>query len=74
MGGAEKFHNVIKILTESFQVDDEAINELREILERQQQQIVTKQQAEEVGRGLITIFETLANGKEIIIKGNSNDK
>jgi uncharacterized tellurite resistance protein B-like protein len=72
MSGAEKFHNVIKILTESFQVDDEAIDELREILERQQKQIVTKKQAEEVGRGLITIVETLANGRRIIVKENKN--
>lgn len=72
MSGTEKFHNVIKILTESFQVDDEAIDELREILERQQKQIVTKKQAEEVGLGLITIVETLANGRTIIVKGDKN--
>lgn len=72
MSGAEKFHNIIKILTESFQVDDEAIDELREILERQHKQVVTKEQAEEVGRGLITIVETLANGRDIVVKRSSN--
>jgi len=68
MSGLDKFHNVIKILTESFRVDDEAIEELRIILEKQHKRTITTEQAEEVGRDLITVVETLANGRMITTK------
>ena len=65
MSGAKTFHNVIAILTKQFKVDTEAIEELRIILEKQEQRTVTTKEAEEVGRGLVTIIETLANGRTI---------
>jgi hypothetical protein len=65
MSGIEKFHNITAILTRSFKVDDKAIEELRVILEKQNRQPVTHDQAEEVGRKLITVIETLANGRTI---------
>jgi hypothetical protein len=65
MSGIEKFHNIAAILTRSFRVDDEAIEELRVILEHQNQRSITHDQAEEVGRKLITVIETLANGRTI---------
>lgn len=66
MSGIDKIHNVIKILTDSFQVDDEAIEELRVILSEREGCEVSTAQAEEVGAGLIAIVETLANGRPII--------
>lgn len=69
MSGLNKVHNIIKILTESFRVDDEAIEELRIILEKQHKRPITTKQAEEVGRDLITVVETLANGRTITSKG-----
>ena len=65
MSGLDKFHNIVKILTESFQVDDEAIEDLRTILAEQRGEEVTTEQAENVGRDLISIVETLANGRTI---------
>lgn len=65
MSGIDKFHNVIKILTESFRVDDDAIEDLRIILETQHKRPVAQDEAEEIGRDLITLIETLANGRTI---------
>ena len=64
--GISKFHNFVGIITESFRVDNEAIEELRIILERENQRIVTYEEAEAVGRSLITVVETLANGRTIV--------
>lgn len=69
MSGLNKFHNIISVLTESFRVNDEAIEELRIILEKQHNRTITTKEAEEVGRDLITVVETLANGRMIISKG-----
>lgn len=66
MSGLDKFHNVIAILTKRFRVDSEAIEELRIILEKQEGHEVTTEQAESVGRSLINVVETLANGRTII--------
>jgi len=68
MSGIDKFHNLASIFTSSFQVNDQDIEELRAILEREQKRKVTPVEADEVGRGLITVLETLANGRKIIIK------
>jgi uncharacterized tellurite resistance protein B-like protein len=68
MSGLDKFHNIVKILTESFQVDDEAIEDLRTILAEQRGEEVTTEQAENVGRDLISMVETLANGRTITFR------
>ena len=47
----------------------DAIEDLRIILEDQHKRTVTTEEAEEVGRDLITVIETLANGRTIIAKG-----
>ena len=59
---------MVKILTESFQVDDEAIEDLRMILAEQRGEEVTTEQAENVGRDLISVAETLANGRTIAFR------
>ena len=66
MSGMKAFHNVIAILTIQFKVDTEAIEELRVILEKQQDREVTIDEAEAVGRSLISVVETLANGRMIV--------
>lgn len=68
MGGINKFHNLASIFTSSFRVNDQDIEELRAILERERKRTVTFEEAEEVGKGLITVLETLANGRKIIVK------
>ena len=68
MGGISKFHNLISIFTSSFRVNDQDIEVLRAILEREQNRRVTFEEAEEVGKGLITVLETLANGRKIVVK------
>ena len=68
MSGINTFHNVVAILTKQFRVDDEAIEELRVILERQQECKVTHEEAEAVGRSLINVVETLANGRTIVAR------
>ncbi len=68
MSGINKFHNLASIFTSSFRVNDQDIEELRVILEREQKRKVTPEEADEVSRGLITVLETLANGRKIIVK------
>lgn len=68
MSGMNTFHNVVAILTKQFRVDDEAIEELRVILEKQQERDVTIEEAEAVGRSLISVVETLANGRTIVVR------
>lgn len=66
MSGLDKFHNLASLFTTSFSVNNEEIEELRAILEREQKRKVTFEEAEEVGKGLVTLYETLANGRKII--------
>jgi hypothetical protein len=65
--GISKFHNFVGIITESFRVDNEAIEELRVILEQQNEREIKYDEAEQIGRSLITVLETLANGRTITI-------
>lgn len=65
MSGLDAFQNVAAILSRQFRVDDEAIEELRTILEKQHNRKVTSVEAGEVGRSLINVVETLANGRTI---------
>lgn len=68
MSGIEKFHNLVSIFTSSFRVNDEDIEELRLILERERKRTVTFEEAEEVGKGLVTVLEALANGRRIVAR------
>lgn len=68
MGGINKFYNLASIFTSSFRVNDQDIEELRAILEHEQKRTVTFEEAEEVGKGLVTVLETLANGRKIVVK------
>lgn len=61
-----KFHNFVEIITESFRIDNDAIEELRIILQNEQKRKVTHEEAEAVGRSLVTVIETLANGRTIV--------
>jgi len=71
--GISKFHNFVGIITESFRVDNEAIEELRVILEQQNEREIKYDEAEQIGRSLITVLETLANGRTITISKDESD-
>lgn len=68
MSGFDTFHNITAILSKQFRVDDSAIEELRVILEKQHGREVSKKEAETVGRSLIHVVETLANGRTIVAR------
>lgn len=71
----ETFHNLVSIMTKSFIIDNEAIEELRVILEQQNEREIKYDEAEQIGRSLVTVLETLANGRTITIsKDESNGK
>lgn len=60
-----KIHNLASIITNSFKVDTEAIEKLRLILEQQNERQVSFDEADDVARSLVTVMETLANGRLI---------
>jgi len=73
MSGIEKFHNLASLFTSSFSVNGQEIEELRGILEREQKREVSFEEAEEVGKGLITLYEMLANGRRIVASVKAKD-
>ena len=73
MSGIEKFHNIASFLTRSFHIVHEAIEELREIMEAHEGRPVSHDEAETVGRGLVSIAETLANGRTITAERNDTN-
>ena len=74
MSGIEKLHNLASLFTSSFRVDNKDIEELRAILECEKNRKVTFEEAEEVGKGLVTLMETLANGRKIIVTRIGGDE
>ena len=66
MSGLDVFHNVAAILGKQFTVDDAAVEDLRIILEKQNNRKITREEAEAIGRSLINVVETLANGRTIV--------
>lgn len=74
MSGIDKFHNLASLFTSSFRVGNQDIEELRAILEREKKRKVTFEEAGEVGKGLITLMETLANGRKIIATKRGEDE
>lgn len=69
----ETFHNIASIITKSFIIDNEAIEELRIILKEQNEREVSSDEAEKIGRSLITVVEALANGRTITANRNSDN-
>lgn len=69
----ETFHNIASIITKSFIIDNQAIEELRIILKEQNEREVSHDEAEKIGRSLITIVEALANGRTITANRNSDN-
>lgn len=70
---SEKFHNVLSLMTKSFRIDEQAIEELRVILEEQNDRQMTYDEAEQIGCSLVTVIETLANGRMITAKPGESD-
>lgn len=69
----ETFHNLVSIMTKSFKIDNEAIEELRVILEHQNEREIKYDEAEQIGRSLVTVLETLANGRTITASKDESD-
>ena len=67
MSRIDKLHNNVSIISGSFTVDEAAVDELRAILEQQNGRKISFDEAEKTGRSLITILETLANGRQIVV-------
>ena len=70
---SEKFHNVLSLMTKSFRIDEQAIEELRIILEEQNKRQMTYDEAEQIGRSLVIVIETLANGRIITAETGGSD-
>ena len=70
---SEKFHNVLSLMTKSFRIDEQAIEELRIILEEQNKRQMTYDEAEQIGCSLVTVIETLANGRIITAETGGSD-
>lgn len=70
---SEKFHNVLALMTKSFRIDEQAIEELRTILEEQNERQMTYDEAEQIGCSLVTVIETLANGRIITVETDVSD-
>lgn len=68
----ETFHNLVSIMTKSFKIDEKAIEELRAILEQQNEREVSYGEAEQISRSLVTVLETLANGRTITASGDEH--
>jgi|GEM_PF-1028657 len=66
MDSYDDLQSDIAIATRSFIISEAAIDELRAILERQNDRKISIDEAEKTGRSLITILETLANGRQIV--------
>jgi hypothetical protein len=71
----EKFRKVKKQLADIFMLDRERVEELRQILELEQKRKISHDEADEVGRELIGLFECLANGRPIVrAKGEDHER
>ena len=55
-------------------VDNERIEELRQILESEQNRPVTHEEAKNVGESLITVYKVLAGDREILGVARTEDK
>ena len=73
MNNMEGFGKLKKQLADVFMIDGEKVEELRQILEKEQKRQISYKEADEVGRELIGLFECLAGGRPII-KSNKEDK
>ena len=70
--------NLIKGITQKLvgviTVNNERIEELRQILEAEQKRPVTPEEAKAVGESLITIYKVLAGNREILGIARSEDQ
>lgn len=77
MGKRNSIKGITQKLIGVITVNNERIEELRQILEAEQKRPVTSEEARDVGESLITIYKVLAGDREILgvarIKEQSNE-
>lgn len=66
MSGRKTFKKVTQKLVGIMSISPECIEELRTILETEQQRQVTAAEAKEYGESLITVYKVLAGDREIL--------
>jgi len=67
MSKMEGFGKLKKQFADVFMIDGEKVEELRQILEKEQKRQISYKEADEVGRELIGLLECLAGGRKIIV-------
>lgn len=66
MVSKKSFKGITQKLVGVITINNERIEELRQILEAEQQRPVTHDEAKEFGESLITIYKVLAGDREIL--------
>jgi len=66
MASNGSFKSITQKLIGVISIDNEAVEDLRKILEEERQQPITHEQAKEVGESLITVFKVLAGDREVL--------
>jgi len=60
------FQSITQKLVGVITIDDKRIEELRAILEAEQERPVTHEEAKEVGESLVSVFKVLAGDREVL--------
>lgn len=71
---AETFSKLTEKLFSVFEIDSERVDELRVILEREQNRKYTHEEAERIGTQLTELFELLAGDRKIILKREMGER
>ena len=77
MVSKKSFKGITQKLVGVITVNNERIEELRQILESEQKRPVTHEEAKDVGESLIAVYKVLAGDREILgvtrMEGESNE-
>ena len=74
MVSKKSFRGITQKLVGVITVNNERIEELRQILESEQNRPVTYEEAKNVGESLITVYKVLAGDREILGVARTEDK
>ncbi len=74
MVSKKSFKGITQKIVGVITVNNERIEELRQILESEQSRPVTHEEAKEVGESLIAIYKVLAGDREILGVTRTEDK
>lgn len=74
MVSKKSFKGITQKLVGVITVNNERIEDLRQILESEQNRPVTHEEAKNVGESLITVYKVLAGDREILGVARTEDK